>query len=185
MFLYIKYNIIIFLLTAVFLAMLSGCNRIQYSSSEPATNSVSHSANDFEMRLFSDKQFYKTTDTISIWATLEYIGNNDAITIWSGDPFMVFSITDGKDFNVHGFIHTVLMQTILTKGEVYHFDYQKSGGWAADAPDASFWENFYAEKDLLLPPGEYTIILRGAFSLTENIVESPSGLLCELKIRVE
>jgi len=37
------------------------------------------------------------------------------------------------------------------KGEVYRFDYKKSGAWNADGSDASFWEEFYKEKNLFLP----------------------------------
>ena len=33
--------------------------------------------NDFELKLFSDKEVYKSTDIIKIHATLKYIGNDD------------------------------------------------------------------------------------------------------------
>jgi len=33
----------------------------------------------FELNLYSDKQTYKTTDKIKIWATLKYIGNDSQI----------------------------------------------------------------------------------------------------------
>ena len=164
-------------------AMFAGCGNA--NNPEQGENSISHSANDFQMNLFSDKEVYKTTDVIQIWATLEYTGNDDAIMIWSSDPYMIFSITDGKGFDTGGVAVDVLLSTVLTKGETYRFDYQKSGGWSADDPDAAFWENFYQEKDLRLPAGEYTITLNGAFSLTETILDSRSGLVCELKIRVE
>jgi len=149
------------------------------------TNSITHSANDFELTLFSDKKVYKTTDAIHIWATLKYVGDNDTITIWHGKPYILFSITDGKDFNTIVFIQQILIETVLEKGELYHFDYRKIGGWYNDAPDASFWESFYQERNLYLPEGEYTVSVSGEFGLTEKTSESPSGLLCELKIKVE
>jgi hypothetical protein len=73
------------------------------------------------------------------------------------------------------------MSTVLEKGELYYFNYQKSGSYDANV---EFWEKFYDEEDLLLPVGEYTITVHGAFSLTEKVVDSQSGLLCELRINV-
>lgn len=152
---------------------------------EQVVNCATCVKNGFEMNLFSNKEAYKSTETIQIWATLKYIGNDDIITIWHGDPYMVFSITDGKDFNSGGFVYTILTSTVLEKDETYRFDYKKSGGWSADDPSADFWENFYEEKDLILPVGEYTIAVRGDFSLSEEVVDSRSELLCELNITVE
>jgi hypothetical protein len=135
------------------------------------------------MNLFTDKAVYKTTDAIHIWATLEYIGKGDTIQIWHGIPYMDFFITDGKEFNLSSISLSVLTSSILEKGEVYHFDYGKSGAWDPNGPDAGFWENFYNEKDLFLPAGEYTITLKSQFYLSENL-EGDSGLKCELKIEV-
>jgi len=146
-------------------------------------NRITHSTDEFELTLFSDKKVYKTTDAIQIWATLEYIGDKDFVTVWSGYPHIIFNITDGKDFNSGGWVWDVLIETVLEKDESYHYGYQKSGGFDADAPDASFWESFYQERNLYLPEGEYTISVHGAFSSVEpNGIRS--GLLCELKIVV-
>lgn len=164
--------------------VFTGCDGIN-NLPETSASSASYSENGVEMNLFSDKEVYKTTDIIQIWATLEYTGADDTVTIWHGDPPIVFSITDGEEFNSVGGVFAVLQSTILNRGEQYQFDYQKSGGWNADAPDADFWENFYAEEDLLLPPGEYTVLVKSEFSLTESVLDSKCGLLCELNIKVE
>lgn len=73
--------------------------------------------------------------------------------------------------------------TLLTKDKLYHFDYQKSGSWDSNDPNADFWENFYKEKDLLLPKGEYTITAKGSFSLTDYASKAVN-LICTLKIKV-
>lgn len=138
----------------------------------------------FELKLYSDNQTYKTTDKIKIWATLKYIGSNDQIKIWHGDPYISFSITDGKDFNTGDFFHTILTSTILEKDKLYKFDYVKSGGFTEDDPKSDFWKKFYAEKDLYLPEGEYTVTVVGAFSFTEDTQNSRSNLSEELKIKV-
>ena len=142
------------------------------------------SKNDFEINLFADKKIYKTTDKINIWATLKYVGNNDTVKIWHGSSYMIFSITDGKDFNVEGVINTMLTSTILEKNKLYRFDYQKSGGFDADGPKADFWEKFYQEKYLLLPAGEYTITVKGDFDIYDDLQNS-DDLLCSLTIKVE
>ena len=148
-------------------------------------NSAAHTNSDFVMTLNSDKEVYSTTDIIHIWGTLEYVGDSDTIEIWHACPFMLFSITDGDDFDIGGMTVDILASSVLEKSRVYHFDYQKSGGWSADAPDAKYWEDFFKEKDLLLPKGKYTITLNGGFSLSEKMTDSRSALICELKITVK
>jgi hypothetical protein len=148
-------------------------------------NSVTHTNNNFIMTLNSDKEVYKTTDIINIWGTLEYIGDNDTIEIWHSCPFMLFSITDGKNFDIDGVAVDILASSVLEKNKVYHFDYQKSGGWSADDPNAKYWEDFFKEKDLLLPKGKHTITLNGGFSLSERVIDSKSGLICKLEITIK
>ena len=143
-------------------------------------NSVTYKSDDFIMTLNSDRKVYAATDVINIWATLEYIGDYDAVEIWHGCPFMVFSISDGGRFNLGGITFDILDSSVLQRGRAYHFDYQKSGAWDGDAPDAEFWENFFREPDLMLPEGEYTIILRGSF----KVLNRESGLVAELPITV-
>jgi len=154
------------------------------SSIENDSSNISSTAkNGFEMNVFSDKRVYKTTEKINIGATLKYVGNEKTVKIWHGDPYMMFSITDGKDFNTEAISKTILTSTVLDKDKLYNFEYKKNGGWDANDPKADFWEKFYGEPDLLLPQGEYTVTLCGDFSLSENL-ENKSDLICELKIKV-
>ena len=138
----------------------------------------------FELELYSDKETYKTTDKIKLWATLKYIGNNDQIKIWHGDPYISFYISDGKEFNTGGAIQDLLTSTILEKDKIYNFDYSKNGGYSEDDSKADYWREFYAQKDLYLEEGEYTVKVSGAFSLTEDTEKSKSNLSKELKIKV-
>ena len=149
-------------------------------------NSVTHASGDFVMTLNSDKHSYSTTDIIRIWGTLEYVGDDDSIEIWSSCPFMLFTIAGGDKFGsgMGGGTVDVLVTSVLERGRVYHFEYQKSGGWSGDDPNAEYWETFFREKDLTLPSGEYTIILIGDFGLSERVSESASGLSAELIIEI-
>jgi hypothetical protein len=148
-------------------------------------NSVTQITDNFIITLNSDKEIYTAADIIHIWGTLEYIGETDTIEIWHSCPFMLFSISDGNDFNIYGMTVDILASSVLQRGRVYHFEYQKSGGWSASDPDAEFWENFFNDPDLRLPAGEYTITLHGGFGLAERIPDSSSGLMVSLTITVK
>ena len=141
--------------------------------------------NDFELKLFANKASYTVDESIQIWATLEYVGEKDTVTIWHGLPYIAFSITDGADFNVDGMVLTLLTSTELSKGEIYEFDYVKSGGFSADDPNAEYWEKFYQEEELKLPKGIYTVTVRGEFALSEDVVNDDSGLSCQLQLEVK
>jgi len=148
-------------------------------------NSVTHINNDFIMTLNADRHTYSTTDVISIWGTLEYVGDSECILIWHGCPFMIFYISGG-DFGdgFGGFRSLVSFSNVLNRGRAYHFDFQKSGVWSADDPNADFFEGLFAAEELILPAGNYTITLVGDFRLSERVMDSKSGLMAELNITV-
>ena len=122
--------------------------------------------NDFCLKLYADNHVYSTDEAVKIGAALEYIGDENSFTIWHGDPYLVFSITDGADFYLSDFVHDILIRTELKKGEQYH-------------------REFYQEKDLKLPAGTYTISVDGAFYLSEDIASAEKGPSCELQITVQ
>ena len=151
---------------------------------EDRVNSSEVIANGFKMLLYSDKAVYKTTDEIKIWATLVYMGEGSEVTIWSGSPYMSFSITDGADINI-GTIHLLsLGSTVLTRGVAYSFDYEKNSIRYPGMANEQFWEEFDEQDELFLPAGKYTIAVEGKFSLSHEPGAEDSGLLCELEIEV-
>lgn len=139
----------------------------------------------FKFDLYSEKPTYKTTEPIRLWSVIEYIGKNEEITVWSGDPPIGFIISDGKDFKTGGLVHTILMPTTYKKGVEYRIDFAKSGGYSADDPKADFWKSFYAEKDLYLPEGVYTVSSGFGFSASSNSRETDYLQTRELTIKVE
>jgi len=143
-------------------------------------NSATYVSDDFIMTLNSDKLNYRRRDTIRIWGTLEYVGENETIKISHGCPFMVFSLT-GNGFDLYGFQFHISTSSVLERGMVYRFDYQKTVSWDPRAPDAEFWENFANEPDLRLPRGEYTVTLTGSFSHSRK---SSDDMIAELTITV-
>ena len=184
------------LVLALMLMLLpTGCKSASFCGSEPPPEQTDvggserveavSEANDFVLTLHADKGTYRTDEAICIGATLEYTGSKEKVTIWHGLPYVVFSITDGADFNVNGIIQTVLTSSVLYKGEQYRFDYVKSGSFDPDAPDGAFWESFFEEKELRLPAGTYTISADGAFYLSDRQYADEKGPSCQMKITVE
>lgn len=111
----------------------------------------------FELKLYLDKDTYTKDESIHCYATLEYIGEENSIIAYSADPLVGFSLKDDKYFDGLIMYHTILMPTTLNKSEVIQYDYVKSGGWAEDEPNAEFYREFYAAKELKLPAGTYDV----------------------------
>jgi len=159
----------------IFCISLTSCSKVNYKNVD--YNKL------FELKLYTDKQTYKTTDKIKIWATLRYVGNKKQIKIWHSKPYISFSITDGKEFEIRSISDCILYSTILIKDQLYEFSYKKSGAFSKDDPKAEYWKKFFEEKDLFLPSGEYTISVSGAFSLSQDD-NSINNLKKEIKIKV-
>lgn len=173
------------LLCLACLAGLTACGG-EKAAEEGAAGEISSTAeaNGFVLTLYADKAGYRTDEEIHIRATLEYTGEGNSVTIWHGEPYISFSISDGKDFDSGGLQLAVLTSTRLEKGKVYEYGYTKSGGYSADDPDAAFWEEFYASDALKLPAGSYTVTVSGMFYLTEALRPEDKGPSASLQITV-
>jgi len=111
----------------------------------------------FELKMYNEKLTYTNDEVINCYATLEYIGEEDSITVYSSDPLVGFALKDDKYFDGGYSSNDELLTTIIKKGEILRFNYLKTGGWTNDDPNADFYEKFYSEKELVLPAGKYEI----------------------------
>jgi hypothetical protein len=69
----------------------------------------------FKIILYSEKDSYSDIEEVDIWATIEYIGSEDSIDIYSGEPYAGFTvISDDVSFITNGF-YTLLKTTTLHK----------------------------------------------------------------------
>ena len=141
-------------------------------------------ANGFEIRLYSEKTFYRMDEAVILWATLEYKGDGNRITIWHGEPYITFSVSDGGDFESGGVVLSVLTSTTLKKGQVYRYEFAKSGGYGETDPNADFWESYYRDPQLHLPAGTYTVSVDGGFYLSPEQHPTEKGPSCKLEITV-
>lgn len=135
---------------------------------KPLNIAVSTKDDIFELKMYIDKDMYTNDEIINCYATLEYIGEEDSIAVYSSDPLVGFSLKDDKYFDGGYIVNDVLITTTLEKGKIVRFNYVKSGGWTAEDPNADFYKNFFSEKELILPIGTYEISTTIACSLDEN-----------------
>jgi hypothetical protein len=126
----------------------------------------------FRIMTYIDKLDFKENEEIKLYSTIEYIGTEDAITIWSGDPYLNYTIFDGTDYYSQGIALSILKTTELKKGEVYTLPFVKNGGFSQDDPKAKFWEQYFSEKELRLPKGNYTFRAYTDFHLDPDLKES-------------
>ena len=170
------YRLLIFLLLMIFLTacnsepkdiekdlMDSGKNDIEKDLTDAERDDiekdliVSKKDDLFELSLYLDKGTYSTEENIFCYATLEYIGEEDSITVYSSDPLVGFGIKDDKYFDGDYAVNDILIQTSFQKGQIIRYDFTKSGGWGADHPFAKFYESYYTNPNLILPAGDYKV----------------------------
>lgn len=139
----------------------------------------------FQLSIYLDKDTYATDEMVFCYATLEYIGEKDSITVYSGDPLVGFGIRDDKLFHGGYGRDLILMETTFTKGHIVKYDFSKSGGWSGDDPNAKFYEEFYRDPNLILPAGDYEISAEINCSLDrDDIPGSEYSQLVAVKIKV-
>lgn len=139
----------------------------------PSAIKVSSRDKNFELTLYLDSTTYTEKDLITCYATVEYIGDEDSITVYSSDPIVSFTLKDDQYFNGESIVHTILIPITYEKGKSVQYNYIKSGGWSEDDPNAGFYRRFYSNPELLLPAGNYEISATIACSSDiNNIPES-------------
>ena len=136
----------------------------------------------FLVKTYIKKLQFKESEEIDIYSTIEYIGEKDKIEIWSGEPYLHHMIYKNGAVFTGGFTLNMLKKTELKKGEIYTILFSKSGGFSEDDPDADFWRDFYSEKTLKLPEGEYTFSAITSFTLDK---EQQEKVLLKTEFNVE
>ncbi|MDF2653766.1 MAG: hypothetical protein K0R19_240 [Bacillota bacterium] len=122
----------------------------------------------FLVKTYIGKLKFQEAEEISLFSTIEYIGAKDSIDIWSGEPYFQHIIYKNGEIFCGGFTQDILKKTELKKGEIDTIPFSKNGGFDEDAPDAGFWRDFYSEKELRLPPGEYVFSAITDFTLDKE-----------------
>jgi hypothetical protein len=139
---------------------------------------------DFVLTITADKSVYQADEVIACEARLKYTGTEET-TVYSSSPLVAFGIEGGL-FDGGFAREDMLMRTAFAPGEEQTLPFQKSGGWSADDPNADYYEAFYADSALVLPPGEYTLSAVMEYATDENdVVGTQQTLIASLNITVE
>jgi hypothetical protein len=100
---------------------------------------------DFIYRLVTEKGEYHKNDTIRIYAELEYIGDNDKVTIYhSASPFYFHMVEKTRNYEIHYPMDQPLLSSTLIKGKPLRQEYNRSGGYDSEGPEeyVSFMKEF-------------------------------------------
>jgi len=123
----------------------------------------------FKISLHSLKDVYSIEEEVLIYGTIEYVGEEDSISIWHGVPFMNFSVKgEEKEFIVPIEL-PVLKNSTLSKGEEHSFNMMKTGGYYPEMDDYEFWKSFFDEERMLFPEGVYEVRFSTSFSLDGDV----------------
>lgn len=146
-------KLFIFIIALIF--ALASCAPV--SGGEDDGASKVNSDGTFKLSIYTDKKEYKAGEMITCYAIVEYTGDGDGVVIYSANPLMGFALKDDKYFDGTYAVADVLISTEFEKGVPVTFEFSKSGGWSGEDENAAFYEQFYSEKELKLPAGEYEI----------------------------
>ncbi|RIX50139.1 hypothetical protein D3P08_21565 [Paenibacillus nanensis] len=108
-------------------------------SEKLASPKLTHRDDLFELKLHIDQTMFKADEPIVLSASLTYIGEEESITIWgSSSAKVVFTLTDGKKFNMDGAVTTDLVPLELTRGEALEIPFSKYA--TRKTPTHAGWE---------------------------------------------
>lgn len=155
------------ILMAVLVLFLASCAPTQSEEVEEATVGKTVTNDYFKLSIVADKSVYKADEAISCYALLEVMGE-EQITVLHSDPLVVFYVEGEKYFEGDYIRQDSLNRTTFAPGDEKRFEFQKSGGWSEDDPNASFYEEFYSDNELRLSSGQYMLGVQIEYSTDEN-----------------
>lgn len=146
-------------LLIIILMLLTGCSRKHDSKNDIDNGSSSTVKQDnFEITITTSKNIYTidkifTTEPLNISATVKYIGDEDKITVWHGDPLCTISLFPKEgESELDEIFLAVKKISIMKKDELYFF-----------SPD--FQDEYYKNE---LAKGQYTAIAHLKLTLDEE-----------------
>ena len=173
----------------IILLLFSGCSQTKINEVEEDKRDLESKVfivedENFRVKTYISKLEFREKEEIDIYSTIEYIGKNGSVSIWSGEPFFHHLIYDGQDYINQDGTLSILKETVLKKGEIYTIPFSKNAGYSEDDPKAPFWKEYLSEKELRLPRGNYTFIGRTAFFLDDDLKEKVVALETKFDVRV-
>lgn len=111
---------------------------------------------DFVYRLVSEKEEYEQGDQVQVYGELEYIGEEDEITIGHAASAFYFPMKElTRDYNISYAMNEPYITTKLKKGEPLREYYKIGGGY--DSRDDKTFKDFIRSLKDGFPGGRYVV----------------------------
>lgn len=132
------------LLTVLLAFLLSSCTTNEETKKKESVLDEykvmnSHSkvrVKDFIYRIVSEKQEYENNEKVKIYAELEYVGNDDQVTIYHGESPFYFNLKERtRNYDIGYLMNQPLVKTTIVKGKPFREEYiVGNGGYSGDDP---------------------------------------------------
>ncbi|PZR64830.1 MAG: hypothetical protein DLM71_01130 [Chloroflexi bacterium] len=115
---------------------------------------------DFSLVLRLPRDRYRAGEPIDAIAELTYTGPRASVVPWgSASGIIGFGVAQmGGPSAGPGYRDNCAQHSALQRGVPLQVRFAKSGGYAADDPNVSFYRSYFAEPRLRLPAGTWTIL---------------------------
>lgn len=155
------------LLAIIILLSHAGCG-------EPEKKEISSSQTigDFTVTIYADNKYYKKNEEIKLWATLEYTGDKEAVTIGHGDPLLNFYIKSKTDDFVYEIATAAtLTYTTIKKNEKYETQFIKPTNMSdedLETIEDEKLKKFLRNPKVSLPKGIYQVSVMTRFTTSKD-----------------
>jgi hypothetical protein len=174
--------------------------RISFASAPPGASSTNPpitappvaaeaTEGDFRLELVVQQERYRAGQPIIADMTLTYLGDEPSLSLWGSGLGVLGSRLRQIDGSIeHGWATTTDCRPHpIAPGEPMHSPFVKSGGHSADEPNADFYEAYFRDPLLRLPPGRWEITAVTGFTAGGDDCGDgpPGGLQVSVEITVE
>jgi len=139
------------LLALVFGIVVAGSNAA-CSASAPS---------DYRLTITTDKDEYAANEPIAAFGELTYQGSQPTADIQyldlPGGPIMFGVRQVGGSIDAAPEPHAMCSGTQLERGQPLRVPFTKFGGWSNADPNAAFYESYFKDPELRLPPGQWDV----------------------------
>ena len=158
------------------------------TTTPPPPTSPSDTSGDYRMTITSPRTVYSSGEAIDVQAALSYSGEQQSVALsGSGSGLIAFGIKqlDGTleqdglwtaDCKLGGYT--------VSRDQPMVVPYIKGGGFDSSGPDAAFWQSYFAEPLLQLPPGHWQISAYAEFDEGQGCSANPIRLTASVDIDV-
>jgi len=129
------------------------------SDSGPVSNTARDAA--FAVQMSLPRSVYHVGEAIEVATTATYVGSAPTVRAYSEwDSLVVFSLEqlDGPRDMLDVVSDLMCREVDLGRDQPIDVPFLKNGGYSATDPQAAFWKQYFADRELHLPAGQWRIV---------------------------